>query len=95
MAKQHEYTARDVGQYIDGALGEEHAVEKMADLLGGIESTAADDLLEEYDDGTLPEEERDEWLDDATEVLQDATDPALTWVWEAGDLILTDEKEEG
>lgn len=87
--KYYEYTESDIGSHIDGALGHGHAMQRMADLLGDVDSLRAQNLLAEYDDGELDEEGEGEWLDDATEALQEVTAPGLTWEWDAGDLVLT------
>jgi len=88
--KFFEYTTKDDGRYIDSAYGRDHAVQKMAQMLGDLDSTRAQQLSDEYDDGTLAEEEWDEWLDDATEALQEVTDPSMTWEWDGGDLFLAE-----
>jgi len=91
--KEYLFDERDVGSWIDGAFGEGHAIEKMADMLRDVDPYP--DLLAEYDDGEIEEEFENEWLDDATERLQENTAPGLVWLWDAGDLILTTEEEAG
>jgi hypothetical protein len=86
--KYYEYTAKDEGIHIDGSHGIQHALQKMAQMLGDIDSTYAQNLSDEYDDGELPEEEEQEWLDNATDALQEVTDPEMSWEWDAGDLLL-------
>lgn len=85
----YEFTDDDIGSHIDGAFGHDHAMARMADMLGDVASQRAQNLLDEYDDGELDDEDEDEWLNDATEALQEVTAPGLTWEWEAGDLALT------
>lgn len=84
------FTRQQVGVWIDGAY--HHAEEKMADMISEIETPEAGELLEEYEEG-LDDESYSEWLDDATEALYAATEDGLSWVWDGGDLILTDEEE--
>lgn len=99
---QYAFTRTSIGVHIDGAYGQEHAKDKMAnDLLATVERRSSDEKLknaaaELVDEWTEDPEDNDwdEWLDDATEVLQDATAPGLTWDWDAGDLILRDDNDE-
>lgn len=87
----------NTGTFIDGAYGEEHAVEVMAGLLERVVRATDDEeaqrLLDEFDDDKLDPEFESEWLDDATEVLQRTTAPGLVWEWEAGDLILMEDED--
>jgi len=109
------FFASQVGCFIDGALGQEHAVEKMVSMLETIkhaskETDRAETIQELFDDLELMDSEYwdrdeevirntpdtrsfDEWLDSATEILQEVTEDGYVWFWEAGDLILTDSKE--
>lgn len=91
--KYYEFTPEDVGQWIDGAFGHEHAMTKMADMLGDVDSQRAQNLLAEYDDGELDDESEDEWLDDATNALQEVTRDGLTWEWDGGDLLLREAED--
>ena len=100
-SEKYAFTVVGIGTWIDGAFGEEHAVEKMArDLLPTVARRSSDEelrdaaqeLIDEYED-ELEEEDWSEWLDDATEVVQDATEPGLTWEWDAGDFVLTQDVE--
>lgn len=94
------FGASDVGCYIDGAGGEGHAVRRMLDLLKevvayyriGNMGDAARNLIAEYEEG-IDDEFVGEWLDDATEVLQEATAEGLVWDWQVGDLCLVEESE--
>lgn len=88
-----QFDDRDVGCYIDGALGTGHAVQKMADLLGDLGTGKANTLLEEYDDDAIDDEFEQEWLDDATEALQEVTKDGLVWEWDGGDLCLREAEE--
>lgn len=84
------WTKADVGCYVDGANGESHAVERVYDLLEACGEEGAklrDDMNGDGDDGYSI----DEWLDDATDVLQEHTEDGFYWYWEAGDLFLCDE----
>lgn len=92
--KYYEFTPEDVGQWIDGAFSHEHAMKKMADMLGDVDSQRAQNLLDEYDDGELGDEGEQEWLDDATEALQEVTREGLVWEWDAGDLYLRETEED-
>ncbi len=76
------FTEKDKGCWIDGTFGEAHAIRKAKSILksNGREITWAG----------VP---GDEFLDNFTECLQENTAPGLTWIWEAGDLILMDEVE--
>ena len=97
------YTDEDIGQWIDGAFGDEHAVNKMQDMLGdvvdatkgkGYAGATGDLLLAELEDEWEGEDfDVQEWLDDATDVLQRVTASDLTWEWDAGDLVLVQEVE--
>lgn len=80
------FDSSDVGTWIDGAYGTDHALAKMADMLKMVDPAGAT-LLDEYDEGIDPEFEQ-EWLDDATEVISDATEEGLCWDWDSGDLVL-------
>ncbi len=92
----------DVGQHIDGALGERHAVDCMLELLHAIveeykignRARSARSLIIEMEDGGVDEEFNTEWLDDATDALQDATEPGLVWEWDGGDLVLLEDEGE-
>lgn len=92
------FTDGDVGCYIDGAHGMEHAVHRMRELLSEVAGAfavfpvgnAARELLVEEDEG-LSEDDWDEWLQDATDdvLSHDSVTPDhLIWDWEAGDLCL-------
>lgn len=99
----HVYSDNDIGQWIDGALGDEHAVNNMQDMLGdvvdktngkGYAGATADLLLAELEDDRDGEDfDVQEWLDDATDVLQHATESGLTWEWDAGNLVLMQDVE--
>ena len=91
--QRYEFDERDIGTWIDGALGEEHAMTKMAEMLTDVATARANSLLEEYDADEIDEEFEQEWLDDATEELQVATKDGLVWEWEAGDLFLVREED--
>lgn len=104
----YRFTEADVGTWIDGAYGEEHAVEKMAEMMDDVISHKGTRIL---DPGlrqraiNVAEELRhmkrsDDYefaqevlLYEATEILQEATDESLVWEWEAGDLFLTEAEE--
>lgn len=93
------FTTQDTGCHIDGAFGEGHALRKMAALLRTLPpDPAVSALLAEYartlgDDTEWLDGGAQEWLDDATNVLQANTEDGLIWTWYAGDLILTTESE--
>lgn len=89
---------KNTGVFVDGAYGEDHAVEVVAGLLKRVlrvtDDKEAEKLLDEYENEELEEEFYGEWLDDATDVLNENTAPGLVWEWEAGDLILLDEEDD-
>jgi len=98
--KTYWYTEADLGSWVDGAFGSEHAVQKMEEMLDELGTQYADNLvkeLEEIADLDLEEasDAYDEWLEDATTALQEETEPGLVWLWDAGDLILTTDDEAG
>lgn len=93
----YSFTEMHLGCWIDGALGEDHAVRKMHDILVFDVDPAPDDEhmndiiaeLSEWDpDNSCMVEHTADLLYDATELLQSVTAPDLVWVWDAGDLIL-------
>lgn len=75
------YTANDLGCYIDGTFGHDHAHETIATLLGWKGRRPAD-CIDDYCS-----------LDDDTELLDKHTEDGLYWLWYEGDLILTDQTE--
>lgn len=87
------FTSKDMGTFIDGAHGEAHAIRKMAGLIAEVLTPEASVLLEEYENDAVDDEYAQEWLDNATDELYEATEEGLNWVWDGGDLILTDEEE--
>lgn len=94
----HVYSDKDIGQWIDGTFGDEHTVNKMQDMLGdvadetggkGYAGATAELLIAELEDERDGEDfDVQEWLGDATDVLQHATASDLTWEWDAGNLVL-------
>lgn len=80
------FTRKDLGCWVDGAYGMEHAGQKLASMLSDEHHALCNELLH-------PEGEfYSEALDDATAILQEDTEEGLVWIWEAGDLILTEEE---
>lgn len=88
---------REEGTYIDGAFGQDHAVVVMVDLLRqvvdgdpkGVAAPEAANLVRQYDEGDEAFTDfPDEWLDEATAILNDETDDAHAFEWDAGDLVL-------
>lgn len=79
------FTGDDVGCWIDGAFGEEHRRGKLSSMMFEIGEQALSIELE----GPMPDDAGDEM--DALGKLQENTADGLTWVMDAGDLILTDE----
>jgi hypothetical protein len=97
--KTYWFTESDLGSWIDGAYGSEHAIQKMEEMLGDLGTQYAENLMGELDeiaDLELDEasDAYDEWLDDATTALQEETEPGLVWEWEAGDLVLRESEED-
>ncbi len=76
------FTEKDKGCWIDGTFGEAHAIRKAKGILQNIPNRL-----------TYSGVPGDEFFDNFTDCLQENTAPGLTWIWEAGDLILTDETE--
>ena len=100
--EQYAFTPVSLGVHIDGAFGSEHAVNKMAnDLLPTVARRSSDPelqadakrLIDELDNEELEEADWDEWLDEATDILQDAAAPGLVWEWDGGDLVLREGDE--
>lgn len=101
------FDRRDIGCYVDGALGEAHLRMRLSDLLCSLPSgnPPCDPKIEAIvKDLTLPETEPEnedahqiasEAIDDAIDVLSVNTAPGLVWLLEGGDLILTTEEEAG
>lgn len=88
------FTDKDKGCWIDGAFGERHALQKMKAILpdrGNWEILK--DELQACIDGD-EDEFIDETLRGCVNALEIYTQPGLYWLWEAGDLILTDEMED-
>lgn len=88
-----------LGVHIDGTFGTAHAVETMESLLehdlrrrAPESAEAVDELLEEVT--ALDEGFEGEWLDDATDLLQEYTAPGYVWEWDGGDLILREEEDD-
>lgn len=91
------------GQWIDGALGQAHARERMRNILGQILDRAEPSgeqvrsiklLLGELDDPADDDEDfTDEVLDNATDMLGEFTEDGYVWDWDAGDLVLLHEEE--
>lgn len=132
------YTRADLGCWIDGAFGTDHAVDKLRAMLlecdgpckvsyrgfcgevsrefatreraeqwarqvgkhsdstfaGGLSAEHRAMAEEAVDSEIMGAWEPSEWLNDATEALYSYTAPGLAWIWDAGDLILTDESED-
>jgi hypothetical protein len=97
------FTQADVGCHIDGALGSNHRRERLAGFVEALEEQSAyaaelssfdsnEELLKalrEWDSDDLEEENV------VVEALQANTVEGLTWIWEAGDLILTTDDQLG
>jgi len=95
------YTKEDIGCYIDGAFGMDHAMVKLAILLidfmplsvNNTRQFPSEELAETYeillsgDESKLSDDYSE--LNDATDILQEHTEDGLVWIWDAGDLILT------
>lgn len=74
-----EYGKSEMGCWIDGAFGHDHAHEKIASMLGWKGRNPGDCTIDYCS------------LDDDTEKLYETTDLNLSWIWDGGDLILTNE----
>lgn len=93
------YTRADLGCWVDCAYGTDHAVAKLHDMLRSCDGmTGAHlDMAEESPPDCENWEDSEfcnEYLDDMTEALYFYTEPGLVWLWDAGDLILTDDSED-
>jgi len=89
------YTKEDVGCYIDGAFGMDHACDVLANLVGAVltEASSREKIVLglRLDHKRLSDDHSE--LDDATDILQEHTEDGLVWIWDAGDLILTTDEE--
>lgn len=102
---RYRYYKSDVGCWIDGAFGIQHAAEKLSSMLSfarqGESETPSQaqerwllvEDLDAFSSGNTDDEFIEETFDDATEFLQGVTADGLVWIWEAGDLILTTESQ--
>ena len=88
MTRTKIFTRDDIGCWIDGAYGIDHAADKLAAMLLDCGETAAAQMLAVRDEDFISDE-----IDDATELLDQYTAEGLSWYWTAGDLILTDDPE--
>jgi len=85
------FTKAEIGCWIDGAFGMDHAADKLMAMLANCPQTESiETLIDELDPTSVV---RYEVLDDATDALWAFTEPGLVWIWEAGDLILTTKDE--
>jgi hypothetical protein len=96
------FNRNDVGCWIDGAHGEQHANQVLANTvrhLPNVGDWAIDDFhdfievienahAKDYLDDSLPD-----CIDYAIELMQNNTADGLIWLWESGDLILTTEDQ--
>ena len=83
------FTDSDVGCWVDGAYGMDHARDKVAEMLVGIDDKMSDEL------GAMSDEDEflSEAIDAATDLLNDHVAEGLCFVWYAGDLILMSEED--
>jgi hypothetical protein len=99
------FNASDVGCWIDGVYGLDHAMSKLAIMLidsvpldqNNLASFPSTNLAEVYDvltSGNVDKLADDHGeFNDATEYLESVTTDGLVWIWDAGDLILTTEDQ--
>jgi hypothetical protein len=92
MEGKARYTSSDIGCWVDGAYGIDHALAKIADMLSDLPSAQSSSLARLLREDT---ESADEMLDEACDLLAEHTDPGLIWVWVGGDLLLLREEECG
>ncbi len=82
-AERQPFTTTSLGTYIDGAFGQAHTVQTMEGILTSLHRRsvdareAADELLDELEN--LDPEDVEEWLDDATDLLNEYTEPGLVF----------------
>ena len=86
------YTENDIGCWIDGAFGLDHAASVLAEMLPySLLHPAEKKCINRLRANLISD---DHWeFDFATELLDTFTAPGLIWVWEAGDLILVTEDD--
>ena len=86
------YTKEDIGCWIDGAFGLDHAASVLAGMLPyTILTNEGKKCVNRLRASRISD---DHWeFDYATELLYDYTAKDLLWVWEAGDLILVTEDD--
>jgi len=88
------FTEKDVGCWIDGAFGTDHAMLKLRELIHtcpDIPEKELDTILASADPQKLSDSYWE--FDEAESILQDNTEEGLIWVWETGDLMLADERK--
>jgi|SRR3972149_2015475 len=82
----------NAGVYIDGANGLDWTRLRMIDLLENVGTSSAKMVISQLE--VADSEDINDLLDAATELLQMNTDRKFIWVWDAGDLILTDNSDD-
>lgn len=83
MAKK--YGLSEVGCYIDGAYGDDHARKKLSDMVRPWNKEIADELDSDAGEGEFSYE----IVDDATDILnREAVTEAVYFEWDCGDLCL-------
>src|ERR1700735_2119802 len=89
------YTKKAIGCYIDGAFGQDHRRAKLADLIRDLETQDMINARGYSVTECLTEEPSDDFSEeqDALDILQEFTEADLVWVFEAGDLILTEQEQ--
>jgi hypothetical protein len=88
----YHFNDEDCGCWIDGAFGQEHACHKLAGMVYELDAhELSQSLIAASEDRDL--DIIDDLISDATDLLQENTDPELSWVWEAGDLLLCHEAD--
>jgi hypothetical protein len=89
------YTKEEIGCWIDGTFGLDHAMRKLAEIaeapiwLSDADSREIEAIavLATGDPTKLSDDHHE--FDLATDYLAQHTDDDLSWLWEGGDLILT------
>lgn len=87
------FTKEDIGCYIDGAYGFDHARQRLAELLTCVpQSSRVRQIIAELES----EENIDyvyEAIEEALDVLSQYTSEEVVWMMEAGDLTLMEVEE--
>jgi hypothetical protein len=87
VTMETKYTKTDLGCYVDGAFGVDHAYEVVAGLVEPYDKELAAELYA-LASGETEDEFGSETLDDATDILNQYVEDGICFYWYAGDLLL-------